>query len=243
MGRRMGEEMPSARPTRASARVRTGASLLGFAAPPVVLRLKLLEGPYHWSLYVQPQTSVRTAVLVEWLEPWSPLRIEFGSRKVLRADFDPLPHAWAERFRSLDLQMLVLYPNGAAIVSVAGTHTALATFGRALSGKAPIDLNRVGDSPRDLPLLTRAQDEALRAAVDAGYYSIPRPLNLQQLAARLRISAASLSERLRRAEGRVILRYAKEGATTPWDARTIFDSHPLDDPAGDDEVELFRVTT
>ena len=226
-----------ARAVRASARLRTSASLLGFSSPPSLLRLKLLEGPHYWSLFIQPQADARIASVVEWLEPWSPLRIEFGSRHVLRADFDPLPAAWLDRFRAVELQMLILYPNGAAIASVVGTHAALATFGRALTTKAD-DIREVRDTPRDTPLLTRAQDEALRAAVEAGYYRIPRPINLQQLAAKLGISSASLSERLRRAEGRIIMRYAVDGATTPWDARTIFDVHTPEGRDEEDELAL-----
>lgn len=227
-------------PVRASARLRTSASLLGFTPPPTPLRLKLLEGPHHWSLFIQPLAASRISTIVEWLEPWSPLRFEFGSRKVVRADFDPLPTPWLQRFRSLQLQMLILYPNGTAIVNVVGPHHALATLGRSLIAASDVDVSEVRDAPRDAPLLTRAQDEALRAAIAAGYYRIPRPLNLHQLAARLGISPASLSERLRRAEGRIIMRYANEGATTPWDARTIFDAHSPDreDPLASDATQV-----
>lgn len=230
------DERKPAAPTRARARVRATASQLGFLPPPVTVRLKLLEGSRYWSLFLQPQEETSIAPVVGWLEPWSPLRIEFGSRKVIRADFDPLPEAWLTRFGGLDVEMLVLYPNGAALASLAGPHAALAGFGRMFAGAARLDVQEVRGMPRDTPLLTSAQDEALRAAVDAGYYRIPRPINLHKLAARMGISPASLSERLRRAEGRIILRYATEGATTPWDARTIFDAHDLhppdDDPPG-----------
>lgn len=222
---------------RATAQIRTSASQLGFTAPPISLRLKLLEGPYHWSLFLQPRTDTKVARLVEWLEPWSPLRIEFGSRKVIRADFDPLPAEWDTRFRFVKLEMLVLHPDGDAIATVTGPHAALAALGRKLSSAAPIDVRRVIESPRDTPLLTKAQDQAVRAAIRAGYYQIPRPLNLHQIAARLDISAASLSERLRRAEGRIIRRYADEGAATPWDARTIFDPQsviPPEEPSMDE---------
>lgn len=232
-----------AQPVLASAKVRTTAASLGFTDPPVVLRLKLLEGPYHWSLFVQPQPGDRIGDIVDWLERWSPLRIEFGSRRVLRADFDPLPAAWRRTFRSLSLQMLVLYPNGAAIATVTGKHAALATFGRMQASESSMKVQEVRDTPRDVPLLTPAQDEALRAAVRAGYYRIPRPLNLNQLAAKLGIAPASLSERLRRAEGRIIMRYTNEGATTPWDARTIFEAQAPLEPEGEVGPYASRVHT
>lgn len=206
-------------------RLRATASQLGFVPPPVTLRLKLLQGPLHWSLFLQPEGESRIANIVEWLERWSPLRIEFGSRKVLRADFDPLPAEWLARYRSIELEMLHLFPNGVAIANVVGPRAALATFGRTISSAAAIDVDQVGTAPSDRPLLTDAQDQALRAAIAAGYYRVPRPLTLKQLAAQMGTSPASLSERLRRAEGRVLMRYAQEGATTPWDARTIFDAH------------------
>ena len=84
-------------------------------------------------------------------------------------------------------------------------------------------LLRAASASSSARLLTDPQDQALRAAVHNGYYRIPRPLNLQQLAKHLHISSASLSERLRRAEGRVLTRYVHQGGVTPWDQHTIFD--------------------
>lgn len=226
----MDEIPPGPRPSRAFARFTASASHLGFPPPPVTLRLKLLQGPRCWSLFLQPQAASRVAQIVEWLEPWSPLRIEFGSRRVLRADFDPLPAEWLARYRSIELEMLVLYPDGSALATVVGPHAALAAFGHLLLSSTAIRINRVGGIAPDVPLLTKPQDEALRAAIAAGYYHIPRPLTLRQLAARMDVSPASLSERLRRAEARVLTRYAEHGGTSPWDARTIFDAQPSDDP-------------
>lgn len=210
----------------ASARLRTNVASLGFTPPPVTLRLRLLEGPACWWLFIQAEGGSRLAPLVEWIEPWCPLRIEFGSRGMLRADFDPIPDDWLQRYGAVEIEALVLHPDGAATARIMGTHAALASFGRTLAMLAKVDVREVREAARDTPLLTRAQDEALRAAVDAGYYRIPRPLNLHELAMKLHISPASLSERLRRAEGRVISHYTKEGAMTPWDARTLFDREP-----------------
>lgn len=226
-------------PFHAAARLRTSARALGFAAPPAVLRLKLVEGPHYWSLFLQPEGNAGLGSVVDWLEPWSPLRIEFGTRQVIRADFDPLPTPWRRLFHRVELQMLVLFPNGSAVATVVGKHAALASFGRALAEDRPPGVDEVRDAaPRDKPLLTPAQDSALRTAVDAGYYLIPRPVNLRELATRMGISSASLSERLRRAEARVIMRYAKDGGVTPWDARTIFAAHPRDHAADAISVDL-----
>ena len=67
-------------------------------------------------------------------------------------------------------------------------------------------------------------DGLLRIAVSAGYYRIPRLLNLKQLAARLNVTSASISERLRRAEGRVVVQYVTRGGRSPWDEQTLFDA-------------------
>lgn len=213
---------------RAFTRLKATAAQLGFTPPPVALRLKLLEGPSFWSLFVQPVADGHLGEIVAWLDAWAPLRIEFGSRRVLRADFDPLPPAWLARYRSLEVNMMLLRPDGAAMATLAGPQTALAAFARTIGSSPGFVVKEVGESPRDLPLLTDAQDAALRAAVAAGYYRIPRLLNLRQLGAAMGTSPASLSERLRRAEGRVLTRYVQAGAATPWDARTIFEAHGPD---------------
>lgn len=205
----------------------TSADQLGFSPPPIGLRLKLVRSSVAWSLYLQPLEPAPVGQLVDWLEAWTPLRIEFGSRRILRADFDPLPEAWRSRYASIDLDMARLMPDGSAQALVKGPRAAIAAFSRVIALPAvPVEVRRVGDSPSDERLLTKAQDEALRVAVAAGYYKIPRPLNLHDLAARLGISSASLSERLRRAEGRVIARYVNEGGKTPWDEMTLYDPYP-----------------
>lgn len=65
-----------------------------------------------------------------------------------------------------------------------------------------VDLRRVTDvttaSPSDTRL-TPEQKEALEAALDRGYFEIPRDISMEELAAELGISHQALSERLRRA--------------------------------------------
>lgn len=222
------EPQPS---TRTSGRFFGSAGQFGFTPPPIGLRLKLIPAHSHWTLFVQPLAPSSMGQLVGWLEAWSPLRIEFGSRDVLRADFDPLPEAWSARFRLLDLDMLRLSTNGDAVASISGPRPALAAFSRLVSlPDSHIEVRRLADEPLNARLLTPAQDQALREAVHAGYYRIPRPLNLHQLAGRLDVSCSSLSERLRRAEGRVITRYVNAGGRSPWDERTLYDAHALGAP-------------
>lgn len=204
------------------------ASELGLSAPPVDVRLKIVRGTKGWSLFVQPIPPAKADGIAEWVRSFAPLRIEFGSRDVLRADFDRLPEAWRQGIGQSVLDVLTLDTKGQALVSITGPRGDLAKFTRAIRGPiAPIEIRHLAPAIEVLPLLTAPQDEALRYAVEAGYYLIPRPLNLRQLAKRLQISSASLSERLRRAEGRVLTRYVLEGGRTPWDAITLYDVDPL----------------
>jgi AraC-like DNA-binding protein len=211
------------------------STALGIAAPPVGLRVKLLRGARYVSLFVQAGDPVSPGTLVDWLAPYAPLRVEFGSRGVIRADFDPLPLEWSRAFLGVEVDMISIETDGATKIAVRGTRSCIAAFSRRSHDIPAVDVRSIfPTSP--LPFLTTPQDQALRAAVSQGYYRIPRPLNLHDLAKQLHISAASLSERLRRAEGRVITRYVEEGGVSPWDAKTLFDAHDLEP---DDALEPF----
>lgn len=60
--------------------------------------------------------------------------------------------------------------------------------------------------------LTDRQEEALRIAYELGYFDIPRQAALEDVAAELGISPSSVSERLRRAQTRLI----EETVATTW---------------------------
>ncbi|ELZ18400.1 bacterio-opsin activator HTH domain-containing protein [Haloterrigena salina JCM 13891] len=60
--------------------------------------------------------------------------------------------------------------------------------------------------------LTDRQHEALRTAYELGYFDVPRRTSLEEVAAELDISASSVSERLRRAQTRLI----RETVATTW---------------------------
>lgn len=199
----------------------------GFGLPPAALRLKLIRASTHWTAFVQTTTEVSVAKLVEWLPAAGLLRIEFGSRRVVRADFQPLPPAWAERFEGVSLDFARIEAGGETAVTVTGPRHALAAFARRLYGPtAPLELVQLQAVEPRTTFLTLPQDDALRVAVEAGYYRIPRSLNLNELAKKLGITSASLSERLRRAEGRIITRYVDAGSASPWDEQTLFDEEP-----------------
>lgn len=208
------------------------AEEFGFAIPPASLRLKLLKAPVNWTVFIQTATEVPVAKLVEWLPTAGLLRLEFGSRRVVRADFQPLPEVWARTFHGVGLDFARIEPTGDASATVTGTRHALAAFaGRLYGPTAPLELVELHAAERHTTFLTLPQDDALRAAVEAGYYRIPRALNLNELAKKLGITSASLSERLRRAEGRIITRYVDAGSASPWDQETIFDLHAANSTA------------
>ena len=73
-------------------------------------------------------------------------------------------------------------------------------------------LTRDGESEPPGDGLTDHQQEALRTAYELGYFDIPRRASLQEVAAELDISASSVSERLRRAQTRLI----EETVATTW---------------------------
>lgn len=228
---RIGNRMPRAHdpPARIMGRFVGRVDEFGFAVPPAALRLKLLKAPASWTVFLQPASDVPVARIVEWLPTEGLLRIEFGSRRVIRADFQALPEAWARTFQGVTLEFARLESDGEASVTVAGTRSALAAFARRLYGPtAPLELVQLHAAKSPSAFLTLPQDDALRTAVAAGYYRIPRALNLHQLAKKLGISSASLSERLRRAEGRIITRYVEAGSASPWDEMTLFDETPPD---------------
>lgn len=66
-----------------------------------------------------------------------------------------------------------------------------------------VDIKRMREADRKIDLttttLTEAQEEAIHAAYELGYYDVPRRISLEELAAELGISHQALSERLRRA--------------------------------------------
>ncbi|GBC75544.1 hypothetical protein HRbin06_00862 [archaeon HR06] len=59
-------------------------------------------------------------------------------------------------------------------------------------------------------LLTPKQEEILRICLDLGFYDIPRKIELKDLAKILGISARALSERIRRAHKRLVLKAVRE---------------------------------
>jgi predicted DNA binding protein len=73
-------------------------------------------------------------------------------------------------------------------------------------------LTRDGGSEPPGDGLTDRQHEALRIAYELGYFDVPRRTSLEEIGAELDISPSSVSERLRRAQARLI----EETVATTW---------------------------
>ena len=200
------------------ARFAGSARQFGLMPPPVPLRVKLLPAGDVVTLLVQTIEPAPPGPLVDWAPQEGLLRFEFGARRVFRLDYRHTPEELARVFQGVQLELARLSPDGEATVTIWGPRASVAAFATRL-GTAPgharlVNLHASRPRPR---FLTRPQEDALRLAVAAGYYRIPRTLNLHDLAGKMRISSASLSERLRRAEGRVITSYAEHGLPQDWE--------------------------
>lgn len=163
-----------------------------------------------WSVHLRSEDATAMAPLESWLKRFAPRRVESQARLV-RADFATLPPLWAAVAGMVDVRHIRVGPGAPATLTVDGDRRGVQRLVEALRESGPVDVRQVtASAPGSAPLLTGPQREALQLAVRAGYYSIPRPINLCQLARRAGASPASLSERLRRAEGKVIMRYVME---------------------------------
>lgn len=185
---------------------------LGLAPPPFALRARLLRANEAWALFVVPPADAPAGPLVDWLAPTGPKRLDLEPHGAVRAHFPTLPEPWDRFFQGVEVDMLRLDPDGRADLSVRGARSKVQRFAaRLLDMQDRFVVTSLRPAPAARRILTAAQEEALREAVLAGYYRIPRPLNLHDLAQRMGITAASLSERLRRAEARILTKYVEEG--------------------------------
>jgi hypothetical protein len=92
--------------------------------------------------------------------------------------------------------------------------TAFSTFWQENAGFRLHRLTRDGESEPPGDGLTDRQYEALRTAYQLGYFAIPRRASLQDVAEELDVSSSSVSERLRRAQTKLL----EETVATTWPA-------------------------
>ena len=83
--------------------------------------------------------------------------------------------------------------------------------------------------------LTGPQLEALEAALDAGYYAVPREVTLQELASSLAISDTALSQRLRRGLATVLSSTIRSSSDVSSDSADVADEPEDAHAEADDE--------
>lgn len=177
--------------------------------PEVPARLRLEKDERGWRLYASsPEPSV--APLVRWLEAHRPAEMGVDETRVVTAWF-PVPPRPLALLAEPEVTEATVDPEGRLCLFAHGQREVVqALLSRLQREGFEIRVKHLAPPPPSAPLLTPGQEEAVRAAADAGYYLIPRALTLHELAASLGVSPASLSERLRRAEARLVTRYVQE---------------------------------
>lgn len=86
-----------------------------------------------------------------------------------------------------------------------------------LSDLGSVTVDRVRPFPRNRPetLLTDRQQAALEAAIDVGYYEVPRDGSVEDVAGRLDCSASTAGELVRKAEAAVVREFCAHERSTP----------------------------
>ena len=200
------------------------AAGIGLAVPPPAEALLRFSANLRgWELHVRALDG-KVDRLLMWAHAasigtphGSPISFEGPSIRLTVPTLHAGLAAVAQRAR---VEGVLLRPDGNAHAFVEGPRTAVQWIARELGPSAPgretVRYLHPFARPELRPLLTLRQDWALKAAAEAGFYTVPRTQHLRTIAAGLHISSAALSELLRRAEANLVRSYiATEGARRP----------------------------
>jgi len=106
------------------------------------------------------------------------------------------------------IQRPIEFTEGGISVTVAGDAGALREAFAGIPDEIEARIHEMGeyapDESRILTAITDRQREALEAAIDAGYYELPREGTAEDVAARLECTPSTASELLRRAEAAIV---------------------------------------
>ncbi|MFW6321335.1 MAG: helix-turn-helix domain-containing protein [Halohasta sp.] len=135
--------------------------------------------------------------------------------KQRRPEVDEETFAAFQRTGVIVVPPIQFLPDGVATLTVVGEAEALQSTLESLPEGVDVTVERVGDydwrqSLFD-PGLTARQREAVRAAVDAGYYAVPREGSVAAVATALDCSASTAAEHLRKAEAAVMAAFCRLG--------------------------------
>lgn len=182
---------------------------LGVSPPEVPARLRIEHDEKGWHLFAS-SSEPSAAPLVRWLEQQGPTEIGVDAEHVVSAYFRSPPARLALLADEVVAEASVVPEGRLSLVAHGRREAVHALLSRLEKDGVGVEVKHLAPPAHPTPLLTPGQEEAVRAAAKAGYYLIPRALTLHELAESLGVSPASLSERLRRAEARLIMRYVRE---------------------------------
>lgn len=221
------------------ARVVVAVAALGASPPPRPVTVQAVRSLGRVGLLVSA-TGATWDEVREWVERDHPGNASFQRMgRIVRVDFRKAPAAWSALLDATSYHHAILTPDGLATLTLRGRrgqlHDLLAGPLKVIPGARP-DLRSVSTGGFERgPQLTDRQRAALLAAHQAGYYRIPRPINLRRLARAQGISSPALSELLRRAERAIIDDYVAEarrrGDAEPGRAPVPAPAEPAPDPA------------
>lgn len=192
---------------------------LGLTAPPRKATLQAMSTTRGMVLLVT-LPGVPSEDAQRWQESlgFGPVLQGLGHRLHRIEVTQPRP-VWDAVLEATQYHHVVAHPGGVATLTLRGprrsVHHLVEEVLRTPARDARVRSVHVSSEPAGL--LTARQREGLLAAHRAGYYRVPRPVNLLRLARSLGISSPALSELLRRAERAIIDAYVS-GRLTPSEA-------------------------
>lgn len=124
----------------------------------------------------------------------------------------------AAKRSGLPIEMPLDIEDGVAEVEVTGEHERVAEMGRRLRELGlEFEVERVRQRVDPARLLTDRQREVLLAAVDLGYYDVPRRATLTEVADHVGIAKSTCSETLQRVQRTVIREFVDDLPSRPLD--------------------------
>ncbi|WP_280588451.1 helix-turn-helix domain-containing protein [Halorubrum sp. Boch-26] len=122
----------------------------------------------------------------------------------------------AAKRSGLPIEMPLNIEDGVAEVEVTGEHERVAEMGRRLRELGlEFEVERVRQRVNPARLLTDRQRELLLAAVDLGYYDVPRRATLTEVADHVGIAKSTCSETLQRVERTVVREFVDDLPSRP----------------------------
>ncbi|WP_050033201.1 helix-turn-helix domain-containing protein [Halorubrum halophilum] len=143
----------------------------------------------------------------------------------------------AAKRSGLPIEMPLDIENGVAEVDVTGEHERVAALGKRFDELGlDYEVERVRQRVDPVRLLTDRQQELLLAAVELGYYDVPRQSTLTEVADHVGIAKSTCSETLQRVERTVVREFVDDLPNRPLDDEAD-GSEPTDDSDADTETD------